>query len=169
MGKHRKNYYKQKQNKGRFTTKQKQEISNRKDKKIIDDACSVAATSGQNFPGLVIQKEIRVPLQEQNMQDIVLSSEATATDRNTPLVFEEAQDNEEFKVDGRRVIDFMYFFEELQKISKHNSPLGCDFSHLQLLKEVCELWELAKQKCMDEAAKEEYVLAMQNGDVDANG
>lgn len=205
----------------------------------------------QNLPELVTEKATRVPFQEiQNSQDI-LPTEAVnivhLTEGNTPqLLIEKGQENEEFKVDGRRVIDFMYFYEELQKISKHDSPFGCDFSHLQLLKEqkkgfnseftfvckmcnielhvknckenesnkdlnlnetavssfmsigagyagleqvsaslgipcmsknlyakchtkVCELWELAKQKCMEEAAKEEYDLAVKNGDVDANG
>lgn len=35
--------------------------------------------------------------------------------------------------------------------------------------QVCELWETAKEKCMAEAAKEEYDLAVRDGNVNADG
>ncbi|CAB3247747.1 unnamed protein product [Arctia plantaginis] len=247
MGNRKENYYKQKKNRGRFKKKQLKEVAIQESKNLKDDTCTVAATSDKNISELIIDEATRVPFQEiQNIRDSMPSAH-TSSERNTPQLFiEEAQDNEEFKVDGRRVIDFMYFYEELHKIAKHNSPLGCNFSHLQLIKEqkkgfyskftflckmcnielhvmncklnknskdlnlnetavssfmsigagyvaleqvsaslgipcmsknlyvkchtkVCELWELAKQKSMEEAAKEEYDLAIQNGDVDANG
>ncbi|CAB3232768.1 unnamed protein product [Arctia plantaginis] len=142
------------------------EVSIQESKNLKDDTCTVAATSDKKISELVIDEATRDPFQEiQNTRDFMPSAD-TSSERNTPQLFiEEAQDNEEFKVDGRRVIDFMYFYEELHKIAKHNSPLGCNFSHLQLIKEQ----KKAKQKSMEEAAKEGYDLAIQNGDLDANG
>lgn len=143
-------------------------------------------------------------------------------------------------------MDFTYFFQQLQKISSHNSAFGCNLSCLKLTKETkkgflskfhficqmcnlkfvlkncrdsdksrdlnlndsavssfmsigagfsglelvsaslnipcmsdklyakchtkaCKLWELAKEKSMADAAKEEYDLAILNGEVDSNG
>lgn len=44
------------------------------------------------------------------------------------------EDND-FKVDGRRVIDVMFFFSQLQMISHHNSPFECNFNNLKLIEE----------------------------------
>lgn len=153
---------------------------------------------------------------------------------------------EEHVISGNRIIDFAYIYQQLQKISNHNTALGCNLGCLKLTKEsrkgflskfyftcqmcnikfelknckdpensvdlnlndnavssfmsigagfsgleqvaaslnipwmseklygkchtkACELWELAKEKSMADAAKEEYDQAVLNGDVDANG
>ncbi|CAG4952208.1 unnamed protein product [Colias eurytheme] len=153
--------------------------------------------------------------------------------------------NDEIRVGGNRIVDFMYFYELLLEISHHNSPLGCNFNHLKLLGEkrkgfvskfefvckmcnlklslknckksndknefdlnenvvsafmsigsgyagleqvsasleipsmsdhlyakchtkVCELWETAKEKYIEEAAKEEFDLAVRDGNVNAD-
>ncbi|KAI5638822.1 yqaJ-like viral recombinase domain-containing protein [Phthorimaea operculella] len=153
------------------------------------------------------------------------------------FTIEQEQKEEEIRISGNRVVDFMYLFEQLQNISHHNSPFGCNFSHLRLVAEkkkgfiskfifvckmckaklklrncrelenkkeldlnenvvssfmsigagytglvqvsasleipsmsdylyakchakVCQLWELAKEKCMAEAAKEDHSKIM---------
>jgi hypothetical protein len=149
-----------------------------------------------------------------------------------------------FRVEGRRIIDFSYFFQQLQLISHHDSPFNCNLSHLEIfgenrdnfsstffiqcklcgkklklyttemnknkmnlcdafvssiisigsgfsnLEEMCsaidvpsitartyrksqqkvyEWFEETKNKSMENAAKEERQLAIENGDVDSSG
>lgn len=61
-------------------------------------------------------------------------------------------------------------YSGLEQVSASlNIPCMSDKLYAKCHKKVCELWELAKEKSMEEAAKEEYRLAVLNNEVDANG
>lgn len=61
-------------------------------------------------------------------------------------------------------------FSGLEMISASlNIPCMSDKLYAKCHTKACELWELAKEKCMADAAKEEYDLALANGGVDTNG
>lgn len=61
-------------------------------------------------------------------------------------------------------------FSGLEQVSSSlNIPCMSDKLYAKCHTKICELWELAKEKCMEEAGKEEYDLAVLNGEVDANG
>ncbi|XP_060803394.1 uncharacterized protein LOC132902430 [Amyelois transitella] len=61
-------------------------------------------------------------------------------------------------------------FSGLELVSASlNIPCMSDKLYAKCHTKVCELWELAKEKSMADAAKEEYDLAIINGEVDSNG
>lgn len=61
-------------------------------------------------------------------------------------------------------------FSGLEQVAASlNIPCMSDKLYAKCHSKVCGLWELAKEKSMEEAAKEEYDLAITNGEVDLNG
>lgn len=51
------------------------------------------------------------------------------------LIEKATEESVDICIEGRRVVQFDYFFKQLQLISHHNSPLNCNLSHLRITSE----------------------------------
>lgn len=48
----------------------------------------------------------------------------------------DSRNNDEYIIEGRRIIDFTYFFNNLKSILEHGKRFGCSFSNLKLITEL---------------------------------
>ncbi|KAG7295076.1 hypothetical protein JYU34_022545 [Plutella xylostella] len=84
-----------------------------------------------------------------------------------------SEDKNEFDLNENVVSAFMSIgvgHAGLEQVSASREiPSMSDHLYAKCHARVCELWETAKEKCMEEAAKEEFDLAVRDGNVNSDG
>ncbi|CAH2107974.1 unnamed protein product [Euphydryas editha] len=77
---------------------------------------------------------------ETTKDDVILKN----TEYDHELTFESVIGDKGFAINGKRIVDFGYFFTQLLDISNHNSALGCNLSSLKMTKEIKKGFLLSK-------------------------
>ncbi|KAL0852581.1 hypothetical protein ABMA27_016931 [Loxostege sticticalis] len=100
----------------------------------VDDYLNDKSVWPQNCSALTIKKLKPSPI----LRLISQSYPPAALDHGSDESFgelDELSDSNNHVVEGRRIIDFQYFWSQLINISKHNERFGCNLTYLKIEKE----------------------------------